>query len=727
VSYHEQIRRHVEATRGRMEKLLDATPPGPAGDAARRVAEELYLAIEELQVSEEELRLQNESLAASELLLQEERARYAELFQLAPDPYLVTSLEGLVREANHAAAELLGIGQGRLRGKPLAVFVAPDARREFWLRLSQVADDGRADDWELAITPRGRPSVTVSCSVTRSDSSPSGEGRLRWLLRDVTERRRAIERERRLAAERAARAEAEAAHERLSAVIEGTTDAFFAVDREWRLTYVNRRAEELVRRPRVELLRHQLWDCFPAAAASEARAALERAMTAGEAVEVEASPVPGRWIEIHGHPSPEGLAIYFRDVTARRAREERDRLLTRAGSVLAGSLDPELLPREIAALACESLAHWCVVHVETEHGLRAAGIAHADPARIERLRDLLRGYAAPADHPLTVALRTGQPQLVPVFGEGVLERLIPDAGSLEAVREMGIASVIVVPMQARGRTVGSISLVRGSGAAYGNEELELAVELARRAALALDNAALYEQARAATRSREEVLAVVSHDLRNPLNAVLLAAVILDEYTDPERWDERERLQLRTIRHSAEQMTTLIHDLVEVVALEAGTRVLHLECVDTSALLRAAAEMYAGLAGEQEVALGVDVPPEVPDLRADRARLLQVLSNLVGNALKFTPRGGEVRIGAEAAGELVRVWVSDTGPGIDPEHLPRLFERFWQARRGDRAGLGLGLSIAKAIVDAHGGRIWAESTPGSGSTFSFTLPLDPRGG
>jgi signal transduction histidine kinase len=167
--------------------------------------------------------------------------------------------------------------------------------------------------------------------------------------------------------------------------------------------------------------------------------------------------------------------------------------------------------------------------------------------------------------------------------------------------------------------------------------------------------------------------------------------------------------------------------VEVVALEAGTRVLHLECVDTGALLRAAAEMYAGLAGEQEVALGVDVPPEVPDLRADRARLLQVLSNLVGNALKFTPRGGAVRIGAEAAGELVRVWVSDTGPGIDPEHLPRLFERFWQARRGDRAGLGLGLSIAKAIVDAHGGRIWAESTPGSGSTFSFTLPLDPRGG
>jgi PAS domain S-box-containing protein len=721
VTYHDQVHRHVEATRRRLDGLLGGAA-GEAGDPARRVAEELYAAIEELQVSEEELRLQNESLAASELLLEEERARFAELFQLAPDPYLVTTLDGVVREANHAASELLGVDPARLRGKPLAVFVAPDGRREFFLRLSQLDDEGRAEGWELTLAPRGRAPVTVSCSVTRSESAPAGEARLRWLLHDVTERHRAAERERRLAAESAARAEAEAAHERLSAVLEGTTDAFFAVDRDWRLTYVNRRAEELVQRPRAELLRQLLWDCFPAAAAGEARAALEHAMAAGEAVEIEAHPVPGRWVEIHGHPSPEGLSVYFRDVTQRRAREERDRLLTRAGAVLAGSLDPELLPREIAGLMCETLADWCVVHVETERGLRAAGIAHADPARMQRLRDLLRAYAAPETHPLTLALRTGQPQLVPAFAEGVLEGLIPDEEMLEAVREMGIASVIVVPMRARGRTVGSISLVRGHGAAYGEEELEVATELARRAALALDNAALYEQARAATRSREEVLAVVSHDLRNPLNAVLLAAVILDEYTEPERWNERERLQLRTIRHSAEQMTTLIHDLVEVVALEAGTRVLHLEKVDACALLRSAAEMYAGLAAEQEVALWVDSPPEVPDVRADRARLLQVLSNLVGNALKFTPAGGSVRVGAEAAGETVRVWVSDTGRGIDAEHLPHLFERFWQARRGDRQGLGLGLSIAKAIVDAHGGRIWAESTPGAGSTFSFTLPI-----
>lgn len=726
MTYHEEVHEHVAEARRRVGELL-ADPSLADGGSARAVADELLAAIEELQVSEEELRAQNETVVAAEEQLAEERQRYAELFHLAPDAFVVTAADGVVREANAAAATLFGLAAARLRGKPLAVFVHGGDRRDFWLRLSRLAEGGRAE-WELRLQPRRREPVVASCAVTAHLPAGDGEARLLWLFRDVTERRRAEERERGLAVERAGRAEAEAAHARLSAVLEATADAFFSVDREWRLAYVNRCAEALVGRSRDDLLRHVIWDCFPAAASGEARAALERAMQSGESVQIETSPVPGRWVEVHAHPSREGLSIYFRDVTARRAREERDRLLTAAGAVLGGTLDPVRLAREIAELAAGSLADWCTVHLETEQGLRAAGVAHAEPGRTERVRELLRVYRnAPDTHPLTIALRTGEPQLVPAFGKGVLEALIPDPEMLAAVREIGIASVIVVPLRARGRTVGSLSLVRGHGAAYGPADVEVAVELARRAALALDNAALYEQARAATRAREEVLAIVSHDLRNPLNAVLLAAVILDEYTDPERWTERERVQLRTIRHSAEQMTTLIHDLVEVVALEAGSRVLHHERVDVGALMRSAAEMYAGLASEQGVKLWVDVDPAVPDVRADRARLLQVLSNLVGNALKFTPEGGTVHLGAEGVGESVHFRVADTGRGIDPEHLPHLFERFWQARRGDGQGLGLGLTIARAIVDAHRGRIWAESVLGQGSTFSFTLPLDTSEG
>ncbi|HVG45356.1 MAG TPA: PAS domain S-box protein, partial [Longimicrobium sp.] len=252
--YHEQVMRQVEAARRRVD-LLQANSAGGPEDSARAVADELYTALEELQVSQEELRQQYESLLAADAQLEEERERYAELFHLAPGPYLVTTPEGVVREANHAAAELLGIAAGRLKGKQLAVFVAGGERRAFWPRIAGIAAGERADDWELVLAPRHREPVMVSCSVTRSSLSPADEVRLHWLLRDVTERRRAEERERRLAAERAARAEAEAAHERLSAVLEGTTDAFFAVDRQWRLTYVNRRAEALVGRSRDELLR----------------------------------------------------------------------------------------------------------------------------------------------------------------------------------------------------------------------------------------------------------------------------------------------------------------------------------------------------------------------------------------------------------------------------------------------------------------------------------------
>ncbi|HEU0053153.1 MAG TPA: HAMP domain-containing sensor histidine kinase, partial [Longimicrobium sp.] len=213
-----------------------------------------------------------------------------------------------------------------------------------------------------------------------------------------------------------------------------------------------------------------------------------------------------------------------------------------------------------------------------------------------------------------------------------------------------------------------------------------------------------------------------HDLRNPLNAVLTGAAILDELGDPDRWTERERRQLHAIRNSAQQMASLIQDLVEVVAMEAGSRALVPERVEPEALLEGVAELYGEVAARQGIRLTAR-PASLPAVWADRGRLLQVFGNLLGNALKFTPAGGSVTLGGAAQGGSVRFFVADSGPGIPPEHLPRVFDRFWQARRGERGGVGLGLAIARGIVEAHGGRIWVESAPGSGSTFFFTVPVD----
>jgi signal transduction histidine kinase len=442
-----------------------------------------------------------------------------------------------------------------------------------------------------------------------------------------------------------------------------------------------------------------------------------------ERVEV-LSPQSGRWIEMLAFPAGDGLSVFFHDVEERHCREAAERLLAAAGEALSGDLEVEEMLRRLAAAVASCAADWCVVHVHDEGRLGACGIVHADAARSAELAGLL--HRVPLDaaggHPVAVAMRTGDAALLEGTDE-VLAAAFPAAGQREAARAMGAASAIVVPMQARGRTLGAITLVRGAGQpAYGAADLELAAEVARRAALAVDNARLYQAARAAMRAREEVLAVVSHDLRNPLNAILLASIILDEYSDADRWNDRERQQVRTIRNAAEQMGGLIHDLVEVVALESGARVLHLDRVEPAKAMRAAVEMYHGLAAEKGIALAVDAAADVPDVRADRARLLQVLSNLVGNALKVTPGGGSVTVGAARSGDMVGFYVADTGPGVSPQELPRLFDRFWQGQRG--AGLGLGLAIAKGIVEAHGGRIWVDSSPGRGSTFFFTLPLQP---
>jgi signal transduction histidine kinase len=426
---------------------------------------------------------------------------------------------------------------------------------------------------------------------------------------------------------------------------------------------------------------------------------------------------------VHAFPTDEGVSVFVHDVQERHRRETSGRLLAAMGELLAAQPGTEEMVQRIPPLAVESMAEWSSMRVAVPGAQATWGVAHADPSRTEALAALLQraSYAPAGEDPVAVSLRTGEATIVEE-SEEVLSGAFPDPEDRAAIREMGCASAIVAPLHARGRTMGAITLARGPSApAFDEGDLALAREIARRAALCADNARLYDEARAAARAREEVLAVVSHDLRNPLNAVLLASTILEEYTPEGRLGDAERLQVRTIRNSAGQMASLIHDLVEVVALESGARTLHLERVDTGATLRSAAEMYRGLAAETGVALEVEAAP-VPDVNADGARVLQVLSNLLGNALKFTPAGGTVTVGAEPADDGVRFRVSDSGPGIAPADVPRLFERFWQAERGDRKGLGLGLTIAKGIVDAHGGRIWVESCLGAGSTFFFTLPV-----
>jgi signal transduction histidine kinase len=225
------------------------------------------------------------------------------------------------------------------------------------------------------------------------------------------------------------------------------------------------------------------------------------------------------------------------------------------------------------------------------------------------------------------------------------------------------------------------------------------------------------EAERAVRTREDLLAVVSHDLRNPLSAVMTSASFLKSPQTPER--------LRSIgdmiTRNARRMVRMIEDLLDLAAIDAGSLVIDLKRHEAGALLREVAEMFGPLATEKQIALGVVAPDEATEVACDRERVLQVFSNLVGNALKFTPAGGSITVRALPAGEMVRFEVADTGTGIGEDDLPHIFDRYWQARKRSRDGIGLGLSIACGIVTAHRGKIHVESESGRGTTFSFTLP------
>ena len=225
----------------------------------------------------------------------------------------------------------------------------------------------------------------------------------------------------------------------------------------------------------------------------------------------------------------------------------------------------------------------------------------------------------------------------------------------------------------------------------------------------------------ALRTRDEVLAVVSHDLRNPLSVIDMCAASLSDRLAP---DDAGALSLvRTIESSAAWMNRLIEDLLDVARMEAGRLALERQPQDLVRVISEATVMLEPLIAEKSITLREDLPEYLPRANVDARRIVQVLENLVSNAVKHTASGGEIHIRAAAGNGEVYLTVRDTGAGIPAENLPHLFDRFWQAHGARRGGAGLGLAIAKGIVEAHGGRIWVESVVGEGSTFAFSIPLE----
>ena len=490
-----------------------------------------------------------------------------------------------------------------------------------------------------------------------------------------------------------------------------------------RFVRFNRAGEDLLGWPRQSMVGKNDFDFWPPEQAEFFVQEDRETMKRGNVVAIDEEPIQTRHQGVRTLYTkkvpildPFGNPLYLlgisEDITERRRLEKERRLLAEVSVALSASLDYDQTLATVTQLAVQSVADWCVIDLVEEHGhIRRLKVASADPANAA-LCAVLEQMPPKRDLPYVgrSVVESGRSFVIEHMTSQHLESYAQGPEHLRALRAVGLTSLIAVPLLMRGNPLGV--LLFGSSnpdRVYGQDDLRWAEPLADRSAVAIENARLYRASVEATHRRDQVLGVVAHDLRNPLSTILMQTTA------------RSRKPNEVIHRAATRMNRLIQDLLDVSLIETGQFPIQRAPLSGGALVVEAVETQKILATSSSVELRLDLETDVPEVWGQHDRLLQVFENLIGNAIKFTTAGGRITVGAASNDQEVVFWVADSGSGIAPDDLPHVFDRFWQATRGDRRGAGLGLPITKGIVEGHGGRIWAESTLGRGSTFFFSIP------
>jgi signal transduction histidine kinase len=383
--------------------------------------------------------------------------------------------------------------------------------------------------------------------------------------------------------------------------------------------------------------------------------------------------------------------------------------------------------RTVTALAVPRVADWCMVQVRDNDGsIHLLAYSHVNAAKGKWLYDVDRLFPADptAEGGVAAVIRRGKPELLTEIHDADLQRWAQGPEHLDMLRRIGIRSRMIVPMRASDRMFGAITLGTSEPSrALAADDVALAEQLARVAALAIDNARLDAEAQEASRVKDEFLAMLSHELRTPLNAILgWSRMLRIGPSDPERHERG----LIIIERNARVQARLIDDLLDVSRIVTGKLSLDIRSVDMPSVVEAAIDVMRPAATSKGIRVHANLDRLLRPYPGDPHRLQQIAWNLVSNAVKFTPKGGEVSVELQRVGSQLELRVGDNGAGITADLLPFVFDRFRQADASTtkmHAGMGLGLSLVKALVELHGGTARAESPgPGRGATFTVTLPL-----
>jgi signal transduction histidine kinase/CHASE3 domain sensor protein len=525
-----------------------------------------------------------------------------------------------------------------------------------------------------------------------------------------------------------ARDAAETARQRLDLVLANLPDAAFVFDADWKWTYANPTADRMLASVGVDTSHFAgkvLWDVLPQLRGTQFEREARRSVGQSRVAEFEEYfPRLDAWVETSIIPLRGAVMIFSRNVTRRKREQQGAQLLSDASRVLASTLDYEKTLQAVARLAVGELADWCTVDLVDEEGrIRQVVVSHRDEAKIKWARELNKRY--PPDHSGPTGagnvIRTGIPEIYPEISDAMLVAGARDAEHLALMRDLQIRSALVVPMVARGRTLGALTLISTeTGRRYGEADQVLALEVATRAAIAIDNAQLYRSALAASEAKSAFLATISHELRTPLNAIIGYTSLLEEGIEG-ALSPAQLAHLGRIRGSATHLLELIDEVLTFSRVDAGKEVVRRDEVDLHDVIRQAVSMVTPAAA----AKGIVVRDESGggQLVTDEGKLRQILLNLLSNAIKFSD-AGEVIIESRDDGDSLSISIVDRGIGIPAQYLERIFDPFWQVeQRSTRrvGGTGLGLSVSRSLARLLGGDVAVESKTEEGSTFTVTLP------
>ena len=420
-------------------------------------------------------------------------------------------------------------------------------------------------------------------------------------------------------------------------------------------------------------------------------------------------------------------AVYNPDLASAKS-DHALHYLAKAGGILSSSLDLERTMDALSSLVVPELADWCSVSILEGSRIRMVAVAHSDASKVDQVRKLAAKYPSDPNGRTRTAqvIRTGKTDCIDHITDAMVDSTFDDPEYRAVVRALGFSSVLTVPLRSGSDTLGAMSLVMMGGRSFGPSEIALAEEIGNRAGVALQNARLYREAVLARRSAEdanaakvEFLARMSHELRTPLNAIGgFADLLMMGLRGPLTAQQSE--DVRRIQRNQGHLQTLISDILNYAKLEVGRLEFDIKPVPLRSAVTAIEQVFSKQFDAAGITWTVDFDSPL-FVHADLDKLQQILTNLVGNAMKFTPKGGRIGIRGRARGEMVEVTITDSGPGIPHDKLDVIFEPFVQITRPGELpmGTGLGLAIARDLARGMGGDLRADDV-GAGAAFVLRL-------